>query len=180
VTWLLLTLLTTSAAAAHYAHRGRWHDVSSALMSACLVGKAPYSLLAGRGSTWVMDSQQLPSEQRMWASCGRLLQAKQTDISQRVMPCQHCERCTASSRNNNDTGPTRAVGVGVLQHAPASTSNTDISQAYTHGAIRALKMCTASNSCKQKQQVRTLKQAQHLLPLSQWAIILRRRLHLLS
>jgi hypothetical protein len=40
------------------------------------VAKAPYSLLAGLGSTWVMDSQQLPSEQRMWASEGRLLQVQ--------------------------------------------------------------------------------------------------------
>jgi hypothetical protein len=45
-------------------------------MSACLVAKAPYSLLAGRGNTWVIDIQQLPSEQRVWASGGKLLQNK--------------------------------------------------------------------------------------------------------
>lgn len=53
--------------------RGKWQDVSRALMSACLVAKAPYSLLAGRGNTWVIDIQQLPSEQRVWASDGKLL-----------------------------------------------------------------------------------------------------------
>jgi hypothetical protein len=43
-------------------------------MSCCLLLNAPYSLLAGRGKTWVTEIQQVPSLQRCAASSGMLLQ----------------------------------------------------------------------------------------------------------